>query len=310
MGTPHLQALTFEAHAKVNLCLAISYPPHDGYHEVRSVFQELDLHDVVRVRVEQGVMQSALTTQMGTHITLDCAVEGLDPRDNLVFRAIDAVEQACGYPAVTSDMTLVIEVEKRIPAGGGLGGGSSDAAAALKAYAQLTGIDVLDERLVAVARGIGADVAFFLHGNTALMGGRGDAFERALPPLAAPIVLMGSSGGLSTAAVYRAFDDNPVPAPDADALARALDEAPDDLARLASLCANNLGPAACAADPHIQQRIDAALAHPDVLNALVSGSGSTSYAICPDEAAAQRFAHDIAPVCDWVRVCRVPRIIA
>lgn len=310
MGTPHLQALTFEAHAKVNLCLAISYPPHDGYHEVRSVFQELDLHDVVRVRVEQGVMQSALTTQMGTHITLDCAVEGLDPRDNLVFRAIDAVEQACGYPAVMPGATLVIEIEKHIPAGGGLGGGSSDAAAALKAYAQLTGIDVLDERLVAVARGIGADVAFFLHGNTALMGGRGDVFERALPPLAAPIVLMGSGDGLSTAAVYRAFDENPMPTPDADALARALDEVPDDLARLASLCANNLGPAACAADPRIQQRIDVALAHPDVLNALVSGSGSTSYAICPDEAATQRFAHDIAPVCDWVRVCRVPRIIA
>ncbi len=310
MGAPHPQALTFEAHAKVNLCLAISYPPHDGYHEARSVFQELDLHDVVRVQAEQGIAQNALATQAGTHVMLDCAVEGLDPRDNLVFRAIDAAEQACGCPVATPDMTLVIEVEKHIPAGGGLGGGSSDAAAALKAYAQLTGIDVLDERLVAVARGIGADVAFFLHGNTALMGSRGDAFEHALPPLAAPIVLMGSDEGLSTAAVYRAFDDNPVPAPDADALARALDEVPDDLARLASLCANNLGPAACAADPRIQQRIDVALAHPDVLNALVSGSGSTSYAICPDEAAAQRFAHDIAPVCDWVRVCRVPRIIA
>lgn len=310
MGTPHSQALTFEAHAKVNLCLAISYPPHDGYHEARSVFQELDLHDVVRVRAEQNIMQGALTTQAGTHVTLDCAVDGLDPRDNLVFRAVDAAEQACGYPAVTPDMTLVIEIEKHIPAGGGLGGGSSDAAAALKAYAQLTGIDVLDERLVGVARGIGADVAFFLHGNTALMGGRGDAFERALPPLAAPIVLMGSDDGLSTPAVYHAFDESPVPTPDADALAHALDEVPDDLARLASLCANNLGPAACAADPRIQERIDAALAHPDALTALVSGSGSTSFAICPDKAAAQRFARDIAPVCDWVYVCGIPPFIA
>lgn len=310
MGALHPQALTFEAHAKVNLCLAISYPPHDGYHGARSVFQELDLHDVVHVQAKQSLAQNALITQAGTHVVLDCAVEGLDPRDNLVFRAIDVAEQVCECPVVASGMALVIEIEKRIPAGGGLGGGSSDAAAMLKAYAQLTGIDVLDERIVAVARMLGADVAFFLHGKTALMGGRGDIFERALPPLAAPIVLMGSGDGLSTATVYHTFDENPVPVPDADELARALHETPDDLTHLASLCANNLGPAACTTDPRIQHRIDRALAHPDVLGALVSGSGSTSFAICPDETAAQRFAHDIAPVCDWVHVCGIPRIIA
>ena len=247
---------------------------------------------------------------MGTRIALTCEVDDLDSRDNLVFRAVDAAEQACGCPVVAAGTALVIDIEKHIPAGGGLGGGSSDAAAALKAYAQLTEIDALDDRIVAVARELGADVAFFLHGQAALMGGRGDMFERALPPLQAPIVLMGSADGLSTATVYRAFDGRPVPAPDADALARAMDDAPDDFACLASLCANNLGPAACAADPRIQRRIDTALVHPDVLNAIVSGSGSTSFAICADESGAQRFARDIAPVCDWVRVCRVPPFIA
>lgn len=310
MGTSHVQALTLEAHAKVNLCLAISYPPRDGYHGARSVFQELDLHDVVQVHVEQSIMPHALQTQAGTHVALACDVDGLDPRDNLVFRAIDGAEQACGCMVVAPDATLVIEIEKHIPAGGGLGGGSSDAAAALKAYARLVGVDVLDERVVAVARNLGADVAFFLHGRTALMGGRGDVFERSLPPLEAPIVLMGSNDGLSTAMVYGMFDDDPVPPPDADALARALDEAPGDLARIASLCANNLGPAACMADPRIQRRVDMARAHPDVLAALVSGSGSTSLAICADEDGARRFSRDIAPVCDWVRLCHVPRIVA
>lgn len=304
-----------EARAKVNLCLAISYPPVDGYHPLRSVFQELDLHDVVRVRIESGaasqaLQTQALQTQAGTHVLLTCDVDGLDPHDNLVFRAIDAAEQACGPMAAASDATLVIEVEKHIPAGGGLGGGSSDAAAMLKAYTRLTGIPMHDERLVAVARALGADVAFFLRGGAALMGGRGDVFECSLPPLAAPIVLMGSNDGLSTATVYRAFDDEPVPAPDADALAQAMRMATDDVAALAALCANNLGPAACAADPRIRQRLHAAHEHPDVLNALVSGSGSTSFAICVNEAGAQRFAHDIAPVCDWVRICRVPRITA
>lgn len=310
MGNPHSEALVLEARAKVNLCLAISYPPADGYHPLRSVFQELDLHDVVRVHIEPGVASQALQTRAGTHVLLTCNVDGLDPRDNLVFRAIDAAEQACGPAAVASDATLVIEVEKHIPAGGGLGGGSSDAAATLKAYAQLADISVHDERLVAVARALGADVAFFLYGGCALMGGRGDVFECSLPPFAVPIVLMGSNDGLSTATVYRAFDDDPVSAPDADALAQALRLATDDTAAIAALCANNLEPAACAADPRIQQRLHAAREHPDVLNALVSGSGSTSFAICADEAGAQRFAHDIAPVCDWVRICRVPRIAA
>ena len=113
-------------------------------------------------------------------------------------------------------------------------------------------------RLVAVARALGADVAFFLYGGCALMGGRGDVFECPLPPFAAPIVLMGSNDGLSTATVYRAFDDDPVSAPDADALAQALRVATDDTAAIAALCANNLGPAACAADPRIQQRLHAA----------------------------------------------------
>lgn len=299
-----------EARAKVNLCLAISYPPVDGYHPLRSVFQELDLHDIVRIHIEPGVAAQALQTQAGTHVLLTCDVDGLDPHDNLVFRAVDAAEQACGHAAAASDATLVVEVEKHIPAGGGLGGGSSDAAAMLKAYAQLASIPVHDERLVAVARALGADVAFFLYGGCALMGGRGDVFECSLTPFAVPIVLMGSNDGLSTATVYCAFDDDPVSAPDADALAQALRVATGDTAAIAALCANNLGPAACAADPRIQRRLHAAHEHPDVLNALVSGSGSTSFAICADEAGAQRFAHDIAPVCDWVRICRVPRIAA
>lgn len=262
MGAMCSRALTFEARAKVNLCLAISYPPHDGYHDARSVFQELDLHDVLRMHVSEDIAEDALRTGMGTRVALTCEVDDLDSRDNLVFRAVDAAEQACGCPWSRQVPRSSSTSRSASPAGGGLGGGSSDAAAALKAYAQLTGIDALDDRIVAVARELGADVAFFLHGQAALMGGRGDMFERALPPLQAPIVLMGSSDGLSTATVYRAFDGRPVPAPDADALARAMDDAPDDFACLAALCANNLGPAACAADPRIQRRIDTALMHP------------------------------------------------
>lgn len=293
-------SIQLNALAKVNLCLAVHFPPHDGYHRVDSVFQELDFGDVVRVHLDER--EADLASSMGTRIALECAVPGLRPQDNLVFRAIDEAEQACGIPAAPAGLTLAIEVDKRIPAGGGLGGGSSDAAAALKAYAQFAGIDAHDERLVSVARGLGADVAFFLYGGCALMSGRGDVFERSLPRLGLPVVLMGDAQGMPTAAIYQAFDAAPPPLPDADALAEAL-EASASPERLAALCANNLGPVACACNERLQKRLDAAREHPDALNALVSGSGSTSFAICPDDEAAARFSEDVKPLCDWVRIC-------
>lgn len=302
--------LTFVACAKVNLCLAVGYPPHDGYHPVRSVFQQLDLHDIVQVGVLGATAEAPLVTACGSRILLDCDVAGLDASDNLVFRAIDAAELACGTPVVPAGAALAIDVVKVIPAGGGLGGGSSDAAAALRAYAQLTGIDALDPRLVGVARKLGADVSFFLYGGCALMGDRGDVLEEALPTLAAPIVLMGSSHGISTPAIYAAFDDCPAPAPDADALACALRADPHDIERIASLCANNLEGAVRSADPDIATRLDVARSHPDALCAHVSGSGATCFAICADMQAARRFADDIAPACAWVHVCDGQGLVA
>lgn len=303
MSTSPAQAFSLEAHAKVNLSLAIQYPPQGGYHLARTVMQELSLHDDVHVSIEEGGAAGKLRTSMGTAVDLQCAVEGLNPADNLIFRAIDAAELVCGVAVAPSDASLKITVDKHIPAGGGLGGGSSDAAAALKAYAQLANLDPHDERLIQVAQSLGADVTFFMYGGTALMGGRGDVFEQELPALKAPIILMGDQEGLSTAAVYRAFDNDPTVAPDADALAQALQRNANDFDLVASLCANNLGSAACSLSPRIMQRISSCLEEPGVLNALVSGSGSTSFAICKDDASAQNLAENIAPLCSWVQIC-------
>lgn len=296
---------TLSAHAKINLCLSVGYPPEDGYHRVCSVFQELDLHDELRFTVIEGVVGDSLQTSAGTHVVLHCDVEHVSVQDNLIFRALDEAEAEFVRPVIAPDRTLVIDVEKRIPAGGGLGGGSSNAAAMLKAYAQLIGMDGKASELQAVARRLGADVAFFLHGGTALMSGRGDVFDRALPPFHGPIVLMGSATGNSTAEIYRLFDENPQAPLDAFALASALEERPQDIALIAALCGNNLGIAACEADPLIQKRIDAANAYPGVLKALVSGSGATSFALCENDETAERFAADIAGQCGWVHVCRI-----
>ena len=308
------ERLVFEAPAKVNLCLAVSYPPRDGYHLLDSVFFELPLADSVcveRASIDDVADHpAAAATAAGTLVALECGALGIPTQDNLVFKAVDGFERAVGAALVPEDGGIRISVDKRIPAGGGLGGGSSDAAATLRACCALAGLSEGDPRVEALARMLGADVAFFLHGGTALMGGRGDLFEEDLPPFPLPLVLMGESQGISTPRIYRDFDAKPAPAPDARALAAALRgykpgiAGPAQKQQLAQLCANNLEPAAFDALPRLRERVERARHDEDVLNALVTGSGATSFAICPDSAAALRFAQRARAYCDWTLVCR------
>ena len=295
--------MTLAAHAKVNLCLAVKYPPRDGYHELDSVFQELDLHDVMEIGiVPRASARNLAQTSMGTALDLICEGVDIPTESNLVFKALDAAERACGVPACKDVDALVVRIEKHIPAGGGLGGGSADAAAMLRGYATIAGLDPLGEPLLGVAQALGADVAFFQYGGAALMEGKGDVLVRRVPSFPLPLVLMGHDGGCSTPAVYRAFDENPQPAGDAYALAAAMEHPSADASELAKFCSNNLQPAALDAADGLGDRLQRAIVDEDVLHALVTGSGSTSYAICADDAAAERFAQRIAPHCAWVHV--------
>lgn len=295
--------LTLRAPAKVNLCLSVRYPPAQGYHLLDSVFQTLDVHDVIDLRICPAQEETPVTlTRMGTPVALDCGSIDIPTSDNLIFKAIDGVEQACAVPMAPPGHMLRIAVDKRIPAGGGLGGGSSDAAAVLRAYAALQNVNPLGGDVLEVARRLGADVAFFLYGGAALMTGRGDELQRCLPPFPLPLVLMGDAQGNSTAAVYADFDGAPAQACDSFALAEAM-EAPDVAPEaLASLCGNNLEPAACRIGTALAQRIERAKADSAVLNALVTGSGATSFAICATEADAREFANRAREYCDWVCV--------
>lgn len=310
MTTILSRTVRLRACAKVNLCLAVQHPPVGGYHQLESVFQVIDLADELafgtRTAAGADARGASATTRLGTPVVLDC--RGLEPdavpapEENLVFRAVDAAERAFGQPMAFDGQVLRIEVDKRIPAGGGLGGGSSDAACALRAYARFQGLNPLDSKMLEVARGLGADVAFFLYGGAALMRGRGDELVRCLPNFPLPLVLMGDSRGCPTPLVYRRFDEAPQAAPDARALARAMEGLACDPAELAGLCANNLQDAAFAVAPGLEERLRWANASEHVLAALVTGSGSTSYAICPDEDAARAFAREAASRCAWVRV--------
>jgi 4-diphosphocytidyl-2-C-methyl-D-erythritol kinase len=186
--------LVVRAHAKVNLDLRIFGTRPDGYHELRTVFQSIELHDTLICVGRPGPF--ALKSR-SMAIPLD--------HTNLVWKAAAALWKALGRGGDPTDASVTLE--KVIPTEAGLGGGSADAAAALLAFARLWGgvpITLLRE----VAAGIGADVSFFLSGGTALGLGRG---EEIYPLVDLPphwVVIVRPAFGVSTAEAYGWYDED------------------------------------------------------------------------------------------------------
>ena len=157
------QKLTLKAYAKVNLAFEVLGRRDDGYHDIASVIQTIDLCDT-------------LTLEPADDITLSCDDPDLESPDNLVLKAAHLLRE-------TTDCNVGahITLQKAIPIAGGLGGGSSDAAAALKGLNRLWGLGLSVEELTTLAAEIGSDVPFFVRGGTAMMHGRGERI-RPLPP--------------------------------------------------------------------------------------------------------------------------------
>ncbi len=160
-----LRGVRLIAPAKVNLALEVLRRRPDGYHEVETVMTTVDLAD--RVTIEMAPPGSGLS------ITLEGDyAAGIVPEEDLARRAAIRMADAAGR-----EPDLAITVEKRIPSPGGLGGGSSDAAAVIRGLRHLWRLDWPMERLEAVAATLGSDVPFFLHGGTARCSGRGERVE-------------------------------------------------------------------------------------------------------------------------------------
>jgi 4-diphosphocytidyl-2-C-methyl-D-erythritol kinase len=184
--------LRIPAYAKINLHLAVVGARPDGYHELRTVFQAISLHDTLELE---------RTRRPGIELAITGAA--LDPGpDNLVWSALEAVTRELrlrgGWRA---------RLEKRIPMAAGLGGGSSDAAAALLAAQRLAGRQVAPTRLAEIAAGLGADVPFFLLGGRALGVGRGDEIYPLHGGARHSVLVVAPSGiDVPTADAYRWLD--------------------------------------------------------------------------------------------------------
>jgi 4-diphosphocytidyl-2-C-methyl-D-erythritol kinase len=183
------KSVRLPAFAKVNLDLRVIGKRPDGYHELRTIFQTISLHDTLTLSLvrDPGISLSIKNSDLPTG------------PENLVYRAIAAMQKELGHPG-----GVRAELEKVIPVARGLGGGSSDAASAMIGMLRLTKAKLPLARLIAVAASLGADVPFFLFGGRALAVNRGDEIYP-LPDLArrSIVVVSPKDIGVSTKDAYQ-----------------------------------------------------------------------------------------------------------
>jgi 4-diphosphocytidyl-2-C-methyl-D-erythritol kinase len=236
--------------------LPIPPPRADGLHPLASLIASLELADEVRIdRADRD----------------EVSCPGVDS-ENLALRALEAYRDAAGgEPA-----QLRIEIEKRIPVAAGLGGGSADAAAVLRAANELNDRALAPDELRAVAARVGSDVPALIEPEHAVVGGVGEVVEPIELPLL-HVLLVPADDGLLTRDVYAAFDrlvPSP-PEPDPAALHSLAAASP---AELADRLANDLQPAALSLRPELERQL-ADLLEAGALGAEISGSGPTAFGI-------------------------------
>jgi len=245
-----LGALALPAHAKLNLDLRIRGRRLGGRHELSTRFQAVSLHDLIMV-------------EPATESSLSGGVPE-PPEEDLVLKALHALESDVGR-----ELPARFSLHKRIPPGSGLGGGSSDAAAALVALNRVYELRLGWTALQRIALSVGADVAFFLRGGAARAGGVGERLEP-VQPVTGCFALAWPGYGVSTAAVYQAWD-------------KVGGDGENELCRAALMVEPRLAAFAEELGPAWQ----------------MTGSGSAFFAVAPDLAKARRL---LEPLRCWTAV--------
>lgn len=267
-----------QARAKINLTLDILGRRPDGYHEIETVMQTLQLCDrLVFSPAEDGIFLAC------DHPEVPAG------EDNLVYRAARLLMEGTGKKGGAK-----IYLRKKIPVAAGLAGGSADAAAALKGLNRLWGLGLTPGELMSLGARLGADVPFCLAGGTALARGKGEALET-LPRLQGlGVVLVKPPFGVSTARAYQLYDrmgggtrPDRADRPDLQAMLAAV--AKKDAGAVGRLLANVFEPVIAAVYPEIRG-IKKALLEAGALGACLSGSGPAVFGLWINEEQAQKAA--------------------
>ncbi len=257
--------MEFLAPAKVNLSLRVLRRREDGFHDIESLMCPLSLFDTLDIEHRE---------EAGLHFTCD------DPsvpsgNENLVVRAAKLFCESCGF-----EPRLRIHLTKRIPHGAGLGGGSSDAATTLIGLNRLFEADLSRDALSAMAADLGSDIPFFIYQSAAIIGGRGERVDPLAFPHELPLLLIKPPFGVPTPWAYQRWrDSQEVPGVRYDAQEFAWGRLVNDLER-----------------PVFEKYLFLAdlkswlLDQPEVAGALMSGSGSTVFALLREKELAESLA--------------------
>lgn len=241
------------APAKLNLALHVRGKREDGFHELETLFAFVEYGDVVRVAAAEA-------DSLAVSGPFAAALAG--ENDNLVTRAVAAFREAFGGGF------HAIELEKNLPVASGLGGGSADAAATLRALARLNGVQLYDPKLFAIAGALGSDVPACLFGQTAIGQGRGELLTPIEGAPGVPVLLVNPLVPVSTAAVFKAWD--------------GVDRGPLPKGRMGAIVhdgRNDLEAPARAIAPEIDEVLEVMAGQKGALLSRMSGSGATCFAL-------------------------------
>jgi len=256
---------TLPSYAKINLFLKVTGKRKDGYHTLVTLFQTVDLHDTLTFRFEPSTH---------FHLVLDVGESDIPPdSSNLIYKASHLFREAHPVP-----VRMEVEIQKRIPLGAGLGGGSSNAAVTLIALSRYFGMPLKPAKLTSLARELGADVPFFLTGGTAFGYGRGDRIRKLPDWPALNLLLVHPDLLCSTAAIYRAYDEAGLLTASGDSIKIHFDQRPESLRDLVSLIENDLEKVVFAQYPELDS-IKKKIADTGAVAVSLTGSGSTLFGI-------------------------------
>jgi 4-diphosphocytidyl-2-C-methyl-D-erythritol kinase len=261
-----MRAIRLRSFAKINLGLEVLGPREDGYHELRTVFQTIDLHDDLVLRPRPS-----------REITVRCD-HPLVPKDgtNLAARAAAALRDHCRVPG-----GVEIEIRKRVPVGGGLGGGSSNAAAVLLGLDRLWKTGLGPDGLHRLARRLGADVPYFLLGGTALGLSRGDEVYPLRRQIRAHVVVVDPGIHVSTARVFARVDAGLTPRWNSNSIFYFVSRELEGAGAF-RLLVNDLEEAALEEAPALREqvrRVRAVLLGQGACLAALSGSGASCFGL-------------------------------
>ena len=256
--------ISLKAPAKVNLFLEILGKRDDGFHEIETIMQEIDLADSLQFE----------ETQEG--VTLECNDKNIPAnQDNLVCKAANLILEECGIKK-----GVLINLEKNIPVGAGLGGGSSDAATTLKALNSLWKVGLNNEELMGFAAKLGSDIPFFINGKTALCRGRGELITPVEVRNRMDYIILFPRVHISTETIYKNLKiDLTKKRKDVSFFLDALKYS--EVASISKLLFNRLEEIIFATYPDLLQ-VKSALESFDFCGLSISGSGSAFFGLCND----------------------------